>query len=224
MTGLSKITDKILEEAKQEAEQIFRKAEEESAAIYAEYAEKAAALERSVAEEAKNEAAGIVSRAKSGESMEKRNTMLAARGRMVDLAYETAKKQLLALSDEKYMAFLVMLLNTAAAQRAEAEEISRTVYGTDGEAACYEVLLNSRDAQRFGGRILAEAETKAAGAAQKILIKKIKLSAKTAAIEGGLILRCDDVEINCSLKAIFDEIRPLTERRVGEILFPEKKG
>ena len=224
MTGLNKITEKILEEARQDAAEILRKAEEECAAISAEYAQKAENIRVSVTEKAKNEAAGIVFRAKSGESMEKRNTLLAARGEMIDLAYATAKKQLLSLPDEKYMTFLTMLLSAAVSQRAEAEKISRTVYGMPGVADCYEVLMNSRDAGTFGEAVIAAAQKKETDTEKKVILSKIRLSGKNAAIEGGLILRCDDVEINCSVKAIFDEIRPATERKVGGILFPEKKG
>ena len=224
MTGLSKITDKILEEARQDAAARLSQADRECSAISAEYAGKADKIRNDIFERARNEAAGIVSRAKSTENMEKRNTQLAAKSRMIELAYETAKKQIADLPEERMLSFLVMLLCAAVAQRAEAEETSLRLYGTDESAEAYEVILNSRDAQRYGARLLPELAKKVQGAAQKTIAAKLKLSARTVAIDGGLILRCDDVEINCSLSSIFNTVRPKTERKVGEILFPEKKG
>ena len=94
MTGLSKITDKILEEARQDAAARLSQADRECSAISAEYAGKADKIRNDIFERARNEAAGIVSRAKSTENMEKRNTQLAAKSRMIELAYETAKKQI----------------------------------------------------------------------------------------------------------------------------------
>ncbi len=226
MTGLSKITDKILEEARQDAAARLSQADRECSAISAEYAGKADKIRNDIFERARNEAAGIVSRAKSTENMEKRNTQLAAKSRMIELAYETAKKQIADLPEERMLSFLVMLLCAAVAQRAEAEETSLRLYGTDESAEVYEVILNSRDAQRYGARLLPELVKKVQvqGAAQKTIAAKLKLSARTVDIDGGLILRCDDVEINCSLSSIFNTVRPKTERKVGEILFPEKKG
>ena len=224
MTGLSKITDKILEEARQDAAARLSQADRECSAISAEYAGKADKIRNDIFERARNEAAGIVSRAKSTENMEKRNTQLAAKSRMIELAYETAKKQIADLPEERMLSFLVMLLCAAVAQRAEAEETSLRLYGTDESAEVYEVILNSRDAQRYGARLLPELDKKVQGSAQKTIAAKLKLSARTVDIDGGLILRCDDVEINCSLSSIFNTVRPKTERKVGEILFPEKKG
>lgn len=224
MTGLSKITDKILEEARQDAAARLSQADRECSAISAEYAGKADKIRNDIFERARNEAAGIVSRAKSTENMEKRNTQLAAKSRMIELAYETAKKQIADLPEERMLSFLVMLLCAAVAQRAEAEETSLRLYGTDESAEVYEVILNSRDAQRYGSQLLPELAKKVQGAAQKTIAAKLKLSARTVDIDGGLILRCDDVEINCSLSSIFNTVRPKTERKVGEILFPEKKG
>ena len=124
MTGLSKITDKILEEARQDAAARLSQADRECSAISAEYAGKADKIRNDIFERARNEAAGIVSRAKSTENMEKRNTQLAAKSRMIELAYETAKKQIADLPEERMLSFLVMLLCAAVAQRAEAEETS----------------------------------------------------------------------------------------------------
>ena len=42
-----------------------------------------------------------------------------------------------------------------------------------------------------------------------------------------LIVRCGAIEINCSLRALFDQIRPALETKVSRKLFPdklEKKG
>ena len=53
-------------------------------------------------------------------------------------------------------------------------------------------------------------------------LEKLTLSSKTAAIDGGVILRSGDVETNCSLALIFSELRERLESEVGRVLFEEK--
>ena len=50
--------------------------------------------------------------------------------------------------------------------------------------------------------------------------ERVKLSADTVNIDGGLVLRRGNVEINNSIEAIFSHLRPKLEAEVAKILFP----
>ena len=94
----------------------------------------------------------------------------------------------------------------------EDEQESMRLYGENITPAAYEILLNARDRKTYGQQLLDAVN---AGS-----FAKIGLTRQDAAdITGGLILRCGEVEINCSLRMMFDEVRRRTEGRVSGILF-----
>lgn len=93
------------------------------------------------------------------------------------------------------------------------------LYGENIAPAAYEILLNARDRKTYGQQLLDAVN---AGSFAKIGLTRqgaVKLPNETADITGGLILRCGEVEINCSLRMMFDEVRRRTEGRVSGILF-----
>ena len=93
------------------------------------------------------------------------------------------------------------------------------LYGENIAPAAYEILLNARDRKTYGQQLLDAVN---AGSFAKIGLTRqdaVKLPNETADITGGLILRCGEVEINCSLRTMFDEVRRRTEGRVSGILF-----
>lgn len=55
------------------------------------------------------------------------------------------------------------------------------------------------------------------------ILDKIKLSDKVADIDGGIILKCDAIEINCSFGVIAAELRAKLENEVLQVLFPPEK-
>ena len=225
MTGLSKITDKILAEARAYADEKLASADERCAEIEAEYAEKENKLRQQISEDARREAADIVQKAKSGEAMMRRNTVLEAKGALVDEAFDIAKKQLLELPDERYLELLVMLLTATVKEQAEAEAASLELYGEDDapKAERYEVILNARDKARCGEKLI-EQTVERIGTTHADIVSRMVLAENTANIDGGLIMRFGDMEINCSVKTLFEQIRPELEAQVSRKLFPEKKG
>lgn len=223
MTGLSKITDKILTEAREDAARTLAAADKRCEEIAAEYAARAAAIRSELNEEARREAAELVARAKSGEAMERRNASLELRGARIDEAFSLAHKELLQLSEERYLELLTRLLLSAVRMQAEQEIVSRELYGEEDAPSYerYEVLLNERDRARFGEALLRGLRERLDQGYARML-GKISLSEQTAGIDGGLILKSGSIELNCSLRALFEEIRPSLEAKVGQRLFPEK--
>ncbi|MBO5938238.1 MAG: hypothetical protein J6Q82_01905 [Clostridia bacterium] len=210
MTGLSKITDKILAEARVDAAATLAQAKTRSDEISREAAVRAAELRAKVDENAKREAAEIVSRTKSSEAMLRRNALLAEKSAMIDEVFAVAHKELLSLSDEKYLELLVALASSVLGQLRADEATNRELYGEEASGEPFEVLLNSRDTDRCGASL------------KKALPDYASLSSETAAIDGGLVVRHGKVEVNCSLKSLIEQVRPSLEAKISHTLFPEK--
>ena len=223
MTGLSKITDKILAEARADAAKMLADANARCSEISGDYARRGAEIRKRIEEDARAEAAEIVSRAKSSDAMLRRNSLLKARGDQIDRAFELAGREMLNLSDDRYLEMLLLFLSAALRRQLADEASNRELYGDDEtvSVACYEVLLNERDRERLGARLMEEFGKRFA---DSLPIGRVALAADMASIDGGLLLRCGSMEINCSVKALVDEIRPELEAKVSRRLFPEKKG
>ncbi len=223
MIGLSKITDKIIAEARNDARLAMEEAEARAGEIAAEYKARAEEQRRAIDEDAKRQAQEIVSRAHADEEMVKRSAALAARAAMVDEVFATAHKEILNLPEAQYLEFLSGLLYRSFVQQTEEARKSRELYGDeDAQEACVcEILLSERDRNRLGEKLLALAVRKWK---EEGLGEPPVLSDNTANIDGGLILRFGSIEINCSVRALFGELRSEWEGRVVARLFSEKKG
>ena len=221
MTGLSKITEKILGEARRDAEQKLLEADAECARISAEYAEKASRLRADSDAAARREAQEILSRARSGEAMTSRDTVLKAKGKLVDMAFEKAREEILALDGERYLELLTSMLVSASRAKTEDERLRRE-YGDDGDepniTECL-VCLSARDLEKYGKALVAKASERLSDSPDTLL-----LCDTPANIDGGLIFRYGNIEINCSLFTVIGQLRPTLEARVSKRLFPEKRS
>lgn len=223
MTGLSKITDKILTEARLDAEEKLRAADEECRKIKAEYSARAEEYRKAADTAARREAEEIVSRARSGEAISARNTVLKVRGETVDRAFELAVDEILALPRDRYLELLISMLTSSLRIKLEDERVRRE-NGDDCEdegipSECV-VYLNERDLSLYGKDFMSAALP----AAAQITSNTVSLSDTPARINGGLILRYGSIEINCSLSSIIGQLRPSLEARVSHVLFPEKRA
>ena len=223
MIGLSKITDKILAEAREDARLSEEAAEARIKEIAAEYAAKAEALKKEIDTDARHQAEELVARAHADEEMIRRSAVLEARAAMVDEVFEAAKKEILGLFTEKYLDFLFGLFMKAYRTETESAERNRALYG-DEDALEYTgcaILLNERDRDRLGKALMDRVEK----TFKKEGISEIPaLAEECVAIDGGLILRFGSIEINCSVKALFASLRTDWEGKVVARLFPEKRG
>ncbi len=221
MTGLSKITDKIIAEATAEANLRISEAEAECKKIAASYEDKAAQIKEKMNSDAEREAQAIISRAKSGAAMTRRNVEMSARGQLIDRAFADAKKEMLSLPDEKYLELLVSMLVSILMSRVEDEKVSRELYGEEDAPSTdsYEVILNVRDREKFGKNLIDGVRRRLVGKESIGITQKVVLSASTADIDGGLILRYGDIEINSSVSMLFEQARPSLEAKVSHVLF-----
>ena len=215
MTGVSKITDKILAESRDDAAATLAAAKTRTDEISRAALTRAAELRAKVDENARREAAEIVSRAKSREAMIRRNTVLKAQSDMIDEIFAAAKHELCSLSDEEYLALMSSLVQRVLGQLAEDEKTNRELYGEeDPDADCpYEIFLNVRDRDRCGRELLS--------VAQRVSDRAI-LSEQTVAIGGGFCLRHGRMEMNCSLETLVEQVRPSLEAKINHTLFPKQ--
>ena len=128
------------------------------------------------------------------------------------------------LDGEKYTEVLAGLLSAALLEQLEAEVTSRTIYGEEEALAParYEVVFNPNDRDRYGAAVLESARKRLSGKAPAEKLDMLALSDKTVSIDGGFILRCGDIESNCSLELLFAQLRRELESEVSHALFDPK--
>ena len=225
MNGLEKITSRILNEARAEADAVIAAAQEECERIRAEYAQKAEAIRTRISDEAEREGFDMIARAKSASANEKRSAVLRMQSRVLDETFESARRQIREQSGEQYTATLTGLLCAALSEEVKAERESLELYGEEEIPVtdAYEVILNSRDRERFGEAVVRGACTKLRGVLPEEVLGKVRLADTVAAIEGGLILRYGSIETNCSLELIFEQLRSELEQDVSRALFTAPK-
>ena len=219
MTGLEKVTGKIIADAEADARVILDRAEAECAAVKEKYAAATEAELEKLREENDRECQSLIIRAHSSAAMAKRNALLEARAALLDEAYALAERQIKNLNPEQYLDLLQKMLRSALKNQLAGEEESMRLYGEDISPAVYEVILNSRDRDTYGETLLPAFKTGYGARLPETAHAKLRMAAETAPIDGGLVLRCGPVETNCSLAMLMAENRRETEARVSRILF-----
>lgn len=219
MTGLDKIKDKIIAEAQLDAERMIEDAQKKCNEILLRASGDADNIKAELDVAAHREAESLISRAKSGAALEKRNIIAQAKSHAADLAFETAKKEILSLSDEQYIEFLAKLLVSALSSQLDIEKTNRELYGEESNEAPVDVLLSQEDILRAGTKIIPAAKKMAAGKPVSHLLERAGVSVETAKIEGGMIIRIGDLDINCSVEALIESAKERLEGDVARILF-----
>lgn len=221
MNGLERITEKILAEAREEADRILSSAEAECARIREEYAVRAEEIRARLSLEAEREGTDMIEQAKATAANKKRNLLLATKSQLIDEVFALALTQICGQEGEKYVDILAGLLSTALVEQVEAEEISRTLYGEEEAMApdSYEILLSARDMERYGKDVLDAVRKKLASRLDKATLDKLVLSKQVLNASGSLVLRCGNIEANCSLPLLFTQLREELEAEVSHALF-----
>ena len=224
MIGLEKVTGKIIADAEADAKEILAEADAQCAAIRAQYDARREVELEALREANHRECRALIVRAKSSAAMAKRNAVLEARAAILNEAYAAAEKQIKSLSGEQYLELLCKMLRTALKQQILEEANSRRLYGEDISPEVYEVILNSRDRESYGERLMHAFRVGLGAKLSPAALEKLRLASETAPIDGGLILRAGAVEINSSLAMLLAETRRETETRVSRILFGDSAG
>lgn len=195
MNGIEKITQLIEFDAQAEIDRILGDAREEAARIAAQYQGQADAEAAELAAKNEKAAAEREERLVSVAQMEARKVTLGAKQEMVEKVYIRALEKLRAMPDEQYVAVLADLLVQAFSSGHE------------------EVVFSKEDRERIGKAAVEKANA-ASG-------KKLVLSAETRAIEGGFVLKDQNVEVNCTFDTLVRLQKAETAGAVVKKLFPE---
>ena len=227
MNGIEKITARIEADSKAEVAAILAEGQERAAAVRAEYEAKAAAQAKAAEEAGLLAAQRQRERLESAAQMDAKKQMLAAKQETLDAAFAAAKAKLLALDDEQYAELLAKLAVKAAKSGRE------------------EIVLNERDRARVGAQVVSKANAMLAAASAPGVAENLKgskagdllskvvtganaiiqgtalltLSRETAEMEGGLILRDGNVEVNCAFETQLRVLREDMASAVAAVLF-----
>lgn len=219
MTGLEKVTGKIIADAEADARALLAAAEADCAAARAASEQKTDEACEQLELRAGRECEELVRRAGSAAEMAKRNLISEVRSNLMEEVYRQAEREIRDLPTDRYAELLIKMLRGALRRQIEDEQEALRLYGETTTPEAYEILLNSRDSKTYGQRLLDEARD---GGFAKVGLTdsdRLKLATETPDISGGLILRCGNTEINCSLSVMFADVRRATEGRVAGLLF-----
>ena len=227
MNGIEKITGRIAADAQAEAERVLSSAREEAAKITAKYKAQADAEAADLA--AKNAKAAVEreERLVSVAQMEARKVQLAAKQEMVEKTYALALEKLCAIPEEQYTQVLADLLVQASSTGREEAVFSagdRDRVGKAAVARANEILAKraAPDVSQGGSKVadlLSKVATSVTAKAKGTAA--LTLSKETRPIQGGFILKDENVEVNCTFDTLVRLQKAETAGMVAKKLFPE---
>ena len=196
MTGLEKIVNQILEDAKQESDMILTEAREKAEGIIARANEDAKNIQDEIAVKSEKDIENYKKRAESSTDLKKRTAILKAKQETISLILEEAYKTLCQAEPKEYFARVERMLTAY-------------VQPKNGEIRFSQADLD-RMPKDFSQNI--EAAARAAGGS-------LKLSEEGADIENGFVLVYGGVEENCTLRAVFDVKKDELTDKVHKLLY-----
>lgn len=190
MTSSEKILAGIVDEAKEKADVIIAEAEKKAEEIIRNETAAADAKAKEIIKEADKKAALIKSAGESSAQLLKRDEVLSCRRELIDKALDSVTERINAYDDAKYFDFCLKL-------------IEKSALNAKGE-----IFLSSRDLSRD-----------MTGFKEKLSVFNLTLSDAPAGINGGFILKYNDILINGELSAIMREKREQLVDTVNGLLF-----
>lgn len=190
MTSSEKILAGIVDEAKEKADGIIAGAEKKAEEIIRNETAAATAQAEEIIKEADKKAALIKSAGESSAQLLKRDEVLACRRELIDKALDSVTKSINAYDDAKYFEFCLKLIEKSALK------------------AKGEIFLSTRDLSRD-----------MTGFKEKLSGFNLTLSDTPADINGGFILKYNDILINGELSAVMREKREQLVDTVNGLLF-----
>lgn len=186
MNGIEKITARIEADAVAEAAVILQEARAQCSQILSD-ADRAA--QERYWERVREGMKSVEDRAQRlgrAADMEARKSVLAFKQETVSGVFDAVQEKLLSLPEEEYLAFLA---DKAAAASVSGEE---------------EIVLNAKDRELLGEKLLQAANARLTAAGKKA---GLTLAGETGDFLGGLILRQDNVSVNCTVDALVAQAR-----------------
>jgi len=198
MNGIDKITARIQAEAEAENAAALRQAEQEAASILEEYKQAADSEYAALLAEAETAANRQKEQLISAARLEAGKQLLITKQELLAEAFSKAAAELRGLPAEQYLGLLTRLAVSA----------SRT-----GREA---VILNEADRAAYGEQAVAGANAALAAAGKTA---ELTLSDAVYSIDGGLVLKDGNIEVNCSLASLIETRREELSVEAARILF-----
>ena len=198
MKGIEKITDKIIADAKAEANEIISSARAQADEIRRGGEAQAEAETSGILSAAKQKSEEILRRAQSNAGLEARKQRLSAKQALVSQAFDRAFTLLKTLPDAKYLTFLTTLAVKASTTGSEELIFSPAVRAKYGK----QVVVAANRQLEQSGRTAA-----------------LTLSVESRDIPGGLFLKNGRVEANCTLDTLLRLSRDGLSAEVAGLLF-----
>lgn len=193
MNGLEKIVARMEADTQAACDALAASAAENAAAILRDCQAQADAVTRDSAQRAEAQAAEHLEHLNGSSQLACRQRVLAAKQQLIDEAFARTAQALAALPQADYIDLLAAL----AAENGSGDE---------------ELLLSAHDRETVGAAVVDAANAKRPGAA-------FRLSDETRDTGGGLVLRRDRVELNCSFTEKLRQLRQEESSAVAQLLF-----
>lgn len=193
MKGLDKIMERIRADAAAEIEMIRAEGDARAAEVRASYAAQAQQLTEQEGEKTRLAADALLQRGERSDVMERSKALLSAKQGCIDEAFALAAEKLRTLPRADY----IRVLSSLAASNGAGDE---------------ELIFSAADAAELGAEVVAAANGLKEGAS-------FTLSKETRELEGGLVLKRGDVEVNCSFATQLRLLRQTMAADVAAILF-----
>ncbi len=197
MTGLEKILKHIEEDAQTAVDHILSeanaKAEEIMAAARIEGEKKCA----EITERSKLEVQAYLSRAESAANLQEKKLILTAKQEIIGEVINHAKETLTHLPDKEYFEIIVKMVGKYA--------LAQTGH----------ILFSAADKKRLPDGFHETLSASLSGTNGY----RLTIADETADIDGGFILAYGDIEINCSIDALFAAAKDILQDKVSEVLF-----
>lgn len=227
MDGIEKITARILEDARNDAQAAQMQAAEKAQAIRDQYEQQAQRDRAAILTRGEKAAAERLERLESAAGLERRKLELAAKQQVLGEAFEKALDDLCSLPEQEYIDLLAALAARAAVSGKERlifSERDRARVGKQVVMAANELLikdavpalpdsLGEGKVGTFLDKVLQNTAAKVTGTGL------LTLSEQTRPIRGGFVMSDGEVEANCAFETLVRMQREKLEKEVADILF-----
>ncbi|MDD3839531.1 MAG: V-type ATP synthase subunit E [Clostridia bacterium] len=198
MGGPEKIKEKIIDEAREKADQITGKAKKKADEMMEKAQQQADKKKNDILNKAKEDAEQRKERIMSVAQLEMKKDILSAKQDMIQKSFDEVLNKIQSLEKSRYQDILLgMFLDNV----------------QTGEE---EVIISSSDVDRLDNEFIDRVNAELVKTGKK---GKLKLSEEKRDIRGGFILKSGGIEINSSFEAMIRMEKEKIEPEIAQILF-----
>lgn len=190
------VVQKILSEARCQADKIKAEANEKAATLQDQLAGELVEFQKETDQKAKAAAEDKTERMLASARMQIKKDLLAAKVSLLDEVFQKAREQIKKLPKDQYQELIVSLMKKAV------------------ESGDEEVLIAAGE-NRIDNELIKKVNAKPGPGIKSDL----KLAAETADIDGGFILRRGNIQVNVSIEVLISQAKQDLEMELSQELF-----